>query len=139
MAQRTQALIVTDRLPSGVMPRESPACYRVREVAAMLGMSISAVYKLVSDGDLACYRVARNTVRVGRHHLQAYLERAECPARELTESGPSSESQTAPSGTPTAASTSIPNGFRSALRTKARLDGRSRTLKPRLSVVEPSR
>jgi excisionase family DNA binding protein len=114
------------------------AAFRVREVADQLGVSRSSVYKLIAEGDLACYRVARNTVRIGQHHLAAYLERAECPARELTENGPSNENQTGPSGTPTAGSTNIPSGFRSALRAKARLSERSRTSKPKLSVVESS-
>lgn len=111
------------------------AAYRVSEVAERLGIGESSVYRLIASGELGCFRLARNTVRVGVHHLAAYLERCECPAHELTEAGPSRNDPAARSGTPTAAPAAVESGYRSALRMKARRAVRSPTSKPTLSLV----
>jgi len=111
--------------------------YRVREIAERLGMAESSVYRLIAMGDLACYRLARNTVRVGEQHLQDYLDRSECPASEPMEACPSDAIPPDRDGTPTAVSKVVGRGYLSALRRRARLEGRSQTSKPSLTVVKP--
>lgn len=45
-----------------------------REVAAELGLSRSAVYRLIEDGEIAAYK-ARGRLRVERAELQAFKQR----------------------------------------------------------------
>lgn len=115
----------------------SRAAYRVREIAGRLGMAESSVYRLIAAGDLACYRLARNTVRVGEQHLQDYLDRSECPASEPMEAGPSAATPPARDGTPIGVSKAVGRGYLSALRKRARREGRSQTSKPNLTMVKP--
>ena len=45
----------------------------VREVARDLKISAGAVYKLISSGDLCCYRFGK-TIRVSEQQLNEFLE-----------------------------------------------------------------
>lgn len=49
---------------------------RVKQVAALLGVSAPCVYAIVREGKLACHRigVGRGAVRIRRSDLDAYLE-----------------------------------------------------------------
>jgi excisionase family DNA binding protein len=50
------------------------------EASAYLGMGIRALYRLIDRGDLPAYRIG-GTIRLRRHELDAYLERARLGAR----------------------------------------------------------
>jgi len=46
----------------------------VTEVAKQLGVSKRLVYKLVSSGELASYRIG-SAIRISERHVREYLER----------------------------------------------------------------
>lgn len=50
-----------------------PLARTVDEAAAALGVSPMTMYRLVNDGDLAAYRIARRHLRIKETALQAYL------------------------------------------------------------------
>lgn len=57
--------------------------YRVKEVAAMLNVSLATVYNLIASGDLPAYSIGpgRGTKRVPHSELMAYKDR--CRARAV--------------------------------------------------------
>ncbi len=52
---------------------QAPLARTVDEAAAALGVSPITVYRLVNDGDLAAYRIARRHIRIKETALEAYL------------------------------------------------------------------
>ena len=56
-------------------PRDPGKWYTPQEIADMLRVSKSAVYRLTSSGDLASYRIGRS-VRITAADLSDYLNRA---------------------------------------------------------------
>lgn len=54
---------------AGIEPLLKP-----REVAAILSVSRSHVYQLISSGQIPSVRVGERTVRVRRSDLEAYIE-----------------------------------------------------------------
>jgi excisionase family DNA binding protein len=49
----------------------------VQETARILKMRPSGIYKLVQDGRLPHYRIARNRLRFSREHIAKYLRECE--------------------------------------------------------------
>ena len=119
-----------DALPPQLAPR-----MRVKEAGAVLGVSADTVRRLVARGELGCNRIG-GSIRIGPEHLQAYLERTECPARDPTEAGASENDPTGPASMPIDESTDGINGYRLVRRTRNALDKSLPTSKPKLSVIE---
>ena len=110
-------------------------CLTVAQVAEILNVHRSIVYRLINGGSLACYRIKEGTIRIGRHHLAEYLERAECHAQEQTENGPSSDDEDENSGTPTETEKDGLSGFRSEQRMRSAQDKLSKTSGGLLTLV----
>ena len=108
---------------------------RVKQAGDILGVSADTVRRLVARGELGCNRIG-GSIRIGPEHLQAYLERTECPARDLTEAGASENGRTDQGSTPTDESTDGISGYRLARRTRKALSKSLPTSKPNLSVIE---
>ncbi|MCB1618491.1 MAG: helix-turn-helix domain-containing protein [Pseudomonadales bacterium] len=102
----------------------------------MLGISQGTVYNLVNTGQLGHYRLTPGAIRIGRHHIDDYLRRQECPVRDPQETGSSSAGPAAPHGTLTGGSTGDLNGFRLELSTRRLLDKHSPTQSAGLRIIE---
>jgi excisionase family DNA binding protein len=65
-------------------PTRAPA-FRVKDVAAALGVDSSTVYAAVRNGELSAYRVGqgRGTIRIPRASLKQYADERGIPAAEL--------------------------------------------------------
>ena len=61
-----------------------PEYARVREVAALLGLSRSEVYRMVESGELPATRVSEASVRVPKAELTAWLRERTTGARRAT-------------------------------------------------------
>ena len=114
-----------------------PKRMRVQQAGEILGVSADTVRRLVARGELGCNRIG-GSIRIGPEHLETYLERTDCPARDQTEPGASGHDQTEPGSTLTGGSTGETSGYPLARRTRKALDKHSPTLRRNLSVIEGS-
>jgi len=58
-----------------------PEYARVRDVAALLGLSRSEVYRMIESGELPCTRVSEASVRVPKAELTEWLRERTTGAR----------------------------------------------------------
>lgn len=56
--------------------------YRVNDIAKLLKVSLSLVYRLVERGELQSYRIG-GAVRISKEQLEAYLDRGKKKARKV--------------------------------------------------------
>ena len=113
-----------------------PKCLRVAEVAERLGIDDATVYRLAKSGALACYRIG-GSIRIGEHHLRAYLESHEgWEGPRLPASGNSSAAGGGRGFMPTATSMDGLSGYRSKRKMSRAVGARSQTSKRSLKLVE---
>ncbi len=65
--------------------RPAPLVRTVDEAAAALGVHPMTVYRMISRGDLAAYRISKRSIRIDEPALREYLARHVVGARGLTD------------------------------------------------------